>query len=284
MLLIKDGLIINRMNSLTNRKKVVSDKPMTFTEKMYLWAIAKGMMVTLKHMLRRRKTIKYPEETRVFAPVYRGMHVLKRDEEGRENCTACGLCAVACPAEAITMVAAEREKGEEKLYREENKETIIEKRKLYYEENKEVLNERQRLIYDPLKRKQRYERNKSHILNRCRQYYLKNKENIKFKHFTYRLTNKHKSAIYLLNRRYGIGAEEYEKMKLRQENRCAICSTHAKDTKRKILYVDHDHKTGYVRSLLCHDCNSGIGFLKDSEDLFMKAIEYIRKFKSTLDG
>jgi NADH-quinone oxidoreductase subunit I len=45
--------------------------------------------------------------------------VLKRDEEGRENCTACGLCAVACPAEAITMEAAERMKGEEHLYREE---------------------------------------------------------------------------------------------------------------------------------------------------------------------
>jgi NADH-quinone oxidoreductase subunit I len=47
------------------------------------------------------------------------MHVLKRDEQGRENCTACGLCAVACPAEAITMDAAERNKGEENLYREE---------------------------------------------------------------------------------------------------------------------------------------------------------------------
>ena len=41
------------------------------------------------------------------------------DEQGRENCTACGLCAVACPAEAITMEAAERQDGEENLYREE---------------------------------------------------------------------------------------------------------------------------------------------------------------------
>ncbi|MBM3419309.1 MAG: NADH-quinone oxidoreductase subunit I [Bacteroidetes bacterium] len=107
------------MESLSNRKKVVSDKPMTFVERLYLPAIISGMMVTLKHMLKRRKTIKYPEEQRVFAPVYRGMHVLKRDEEGRENCTACGLCAVACPAEAITMIAEERKKGEEHLYREE---------------------------------------------------------------------------------------------------------------------------------------------------------------------
>jgi NADH-quinone oxidoreductase subunit I len=44
---------------------------------------------------------------------------LNRDEEGRERCTACGLCAVACPAEAITMEAAERQPGEENLYREE---------------------------------------------------------------------------------------------------------------------------------------------------------------------
>lgn len=45
--------------------------------------------------------------------------MLKRDDNGAERCTACGLCAVACPAEAITMVAAERNKGEEHLYREE---------------------------------------------------------------------------------------------------------------------------------------------------------------------
>ena len=114
------------MESLTNRKKVVSDKPMTLWEKIYIPAIVGGMMTTMKHMLRRRKTIKYPEETRVFAPVYRGQHVLKRDEQGRENCTACGLCALSCPAEAITMKAAERKKGEEHLYREEKYASVYE--------------------------------------------------------------------------------------------------------------------------------------------------------------
>ena len=107
------------MESLSNRKKVVSNKKMTFLESLYLPAVFGGMLITFRHLFRKNNTIKYPEEQRVFAPVYRGMHVLKRDEEGRENCTACGLCAVACPAEAITMVAAEREPGEEKLYREE---------------------------------------------------------------------------------------------------------------------------------------------------------------------
>ncbi len=104
---------------LTNRSKVVVHKEMNWVEKLYLPAIFSGMFITIKHLFKKKATLRYPEVTREFAPVYRGMHVLKRDEEGRENCTACGLCAVSCPAEAITMDAAERKKGEENLYREE---------------------------------------------------------------------------------------------------------------------------------------------------------------------
>jgi NADH-quinone oxidoreductase subunit I len=111
---------------LTNRSKVVSKKEMTFVEKLYLPAIFSGMMITFSHFFRKKPTIKYPEQVRPFSGVYRGQHVLKRDEIGAERCTACGLCAVACPAEAITMTAAERKPGEEKLYREEKYAAVYE--------------------------------------------------------------------------------------------------------------------------------------------------------------
>ena len=107
------------MHTLTNKAKAVDRRPMNFMEKMYLPAIAKGMMITFSHIFKKKPTINYPEKQRPFSPVFRGLQILNRDEEGRENCTACGLCAVACPAEAITMEAAERQDGEEHLYREE---------------------------------------------------------------------------------------------------------------------------------------------------------------------
>lgn len=104
---------------LTNRASAVDRSPMTLGEKVYIPALLKGMKVTLGHIFKKKVTVQYPEQKKEYSPVFRGLHVLNRDEEGRERCTACGLCAVACPAEAITMEAAERKPGEEHLYREE---------------------------------------------------------------------------------------------------------------------------------------------------------------------
>lgn len=111
---------------LTDRKKVVVKKEMSLIERLYLPAITGGMVITLKHLFKKPATVRYPEVKREIAEIYRGQHVLKRDDQGAERCTACGLCAVACPAEAITMTAAERKKGEEHLYREEKYAAVYE--------------------------------------------------------------------------------------------------------------------------------------------------------------
>lgn len=114
------------MEPLTNKSKVFEKRKLTFVERLYIPAILKGMAITIRHFFQKKVTYQYPEKPREHSKVYRGKHVLKRDEIGAERCTACGMCAVACPAEAITMTAAERKPGEEHLYREEKYAEIYE--------------------------------------------------------------------------------------------------------------------------------------------------------------
>jgi len=69
--------------------------------------LARGLWTTFKHIFRKEVTVSYPEEKLPLAPRYRGRHLLIADEDGMERCVGCELCAVACPADAIYIEAAE---------------------------------------------------------------------------------------------------------------------------------------------------------------------------------
>lgn len=80
---------------------------------------------------------------------------------------------------------------------------------------------------------------------------------------------------YQLRRQYGLTEEEYGLLLERQAGCCAICNTDSPTGKWKVFAVDHDHKTGLVRGLLCNECNRGMGLLRDSSELLRKAADYL---------
>lgn len=88
-------------------------------------------------------------------------------------------------------------------------------------------------------------------------------------------------ADYDLQRKYGLSLGEYEKMLQNQNGHCAICGTTEFSGKGKKPHVDHCHKTGKIRALLCNQCNVGLGAFRDSPELMEAAINYIKKHGDT---
>jgi len=77
-----------------------------------------------------------------------------------------------------------------------------------------------------------------------------------------------------LKRYYDITLIEYDNLLSSQGGRCAICRTDNPGGKGRFL-VDHDHKTNKIRGLLCHNCNSMLGFSRDSQLVLERAIIYL---------
>lgn len=89
-------------------------KDLNFFEKIYIVEIIKGMILTLKNMLRPKVTLEYPVVKFEPPASYRGRPVLVQEKNGVERCVACGLCSRVCPALAIEVQAAETELEKER--------------------------------------------------------------------------------------------------------------------------------------------------------------------------
>lgn len=92
--------------------------------------------------------------------------------------------------------------------------------------------------------------------------------------------NLEKAKDFKLKRRYGISFEDYCQLLRRQNGTCAICKNPEnyfdyRTKKLKLLSVDHDHKNGNVRGLLCEPCNKALGLFKDNIDALNRAVKYL---------
>lgn len=90
-----------------------------------------------------------------------------------------------------------------------------------------------------------------------------------------------KNSYY--KRNYGITEQQYEEKKSLQNSKCMICSSSGfligNNGHTETLVVDHDHETGQVRDLLCHNCNRALGLLQDSIENTEAALNYLKKWK-----
>lgn len=111
-----------------------------------------------------------------------------------------------------------------------------------------------------------------------REYYARTKE--RRSELNKKRYNSDKGKFYknnrnsVLKRKYGISLEEYNIRLEEQDFSCLICNGEEIDRQ---LAVDHDHKTGKVRGLLCGSCNRALGLFKDSPELMEKAINYLKE-------
>jgi NADH-quinone oxidoreductase subunit I len=88
-----------------------------FLSSFMLTELFKGMRLTGRHFLSKKVTIQYPEEKTPLSPRFRGLHALRRYENGEERCIACKLCEAVCPALCINIESEVREDGSRRTTR-----------------------------------------------------------------------------------------------------------------------------------------------------------------------
>lgn len=119
----------------------------------------------------------------------------------------------------------------------------------------------------------------------CKEYlgnrYRANPEHFKKIQLKYLKNNPQKRKSSILKHQFGITIEQYDMMIKMQNGLCAICeeleTAKHQNGIVKQLSVDHNHKSGKIRGLLCHRCNLSIGLLKEDRKIFINALKYLEK-------
>jgi NADH-quinone oxidoreductase subunit I len=96
-------------NTLATRSSAFSLRD--FLSSFMLLELFKGLRITGKYFFARKITVQFPDEKTPLSPRFRGLHALRRYENGEERCIACKLCEAVCPALAITIESQQREDG-----------------------------------------------------------------------------------------------------------------------------------------------------------------------------
>lgn len=135
-----------------------------------------------------------------------------------------------------------------------NKEERREYNRKYHKEKRGK--EAQKVYYKDWYKKNSYEKRKQR-----RAYYKAN-----------RVVEKEKSRVQKFKRYYGLSLEDIDKILIEQQYKCKLCGASLIETKR---CIDHDHKTGKVRGILCQCCNTGLGMFHDDPKQLSLAIRYI---------
>lgn len=109
-----------------------------------------------------------------------------------------------------------------------------------------------------------------------REYRKKNRDKINTYIRDHRKKNRYRYYINGIRRIYKIDESQYNKIVKNQNNECAICcKKFSWESKNNKPYIDHDHKTGKIRGLLCRNCNAALGMFDDNLEIIDNAKFYL---------
>jgi hypothetical protein len=152
-----------------------------------------------------------------------------------------------------------------KQYRQDHKPKIAAQQKQYNQDHKTKI---------AAQKKQWQKDHEPEITAYKKQYQQDNKDKIAARAKRYRQNHLAEEKHNKLMCAFGIGLEQYDKLFLAQEGRCAICGKHQTEFPRA-LAVDHNHETGEIRGLLCSKCNTSLVIVENRE-LLASAMRYLQ--------